>query len=114
MSENLIAPTESNVRYWSTRILDTLEEEKWNRSHLEAVIRELLQKDTEMSANDQARAVLRAIFELTDGCADGAPDASQHDKMCSLIAGMCRPFVKAVAKAPAAHPEPEIHTRFEP
>lgn len=34
-----------------------------------------------------AQAALCEIFDLTDPYADGAPDASEHDKLCNQIAG---------------------------
>ncbi len=91
--ENLIAPTESNVRYWTQRVMDVAYEDRHYDDNVERVIRELLEKDTEMAANDQARAVLDDIFELVDGYADGTADATSYDRLCAVIADKCRPFI---------------------
>lgn len=42
---------------------------------------------------DELAALLKAlqtIYDLTEGSADGAPDASEHDKLCNRIAGICK------------------------
>lgn len=36
---------------------------------------------------------LEEIYELADAHADGAPDASHHDKLCNWIAGKLAPFI---------------------
>lgn len=40
----------------------------------------------------KATAALKAIFAATDPYADGAPDASAHDKVCNEIASLARPW----------------------
>ena len=42
----------------------------------------------------KATAALKAIFAVTDPYADGAPDASAHDKLCNEIAAKLKPFIK--------------------
>lgn len=37
---------------------------------------------------------LEAIYELTEGSADGAPDASAHDRLANEIAGLAHPWRK--------------------
>ena len=36
----------------------------------------------------KARDALQRIYNLTEGSADGAPDASAHDKLCLEISGI--------------------------
>jgi hypothetical protein len=40
----------------------------------------------------QAGAALKAIFDATDPYADGAPEASAHDKLCNEISALARPW----------------------
>jgi len=40
-----------------------------------------------------AKSVLTQIYNDTEGYADGAPDASSHDKLCNEISSICKPFV---------------------
>lgn len=42
----------------------------------------------------KATAALKAIFAATDPYADGAPDASAHDKLCNEISSLARPWVR--------------------
>ncbi len=91
--EDLVSPTYSNARYWTQRVMDVAYEDRHYDDNVERVIRELLEKDTEMAANDQARAVLDDIFELVDGYADGTADATSYDRLCAVIADKCRPFI---------------------
>lgn len=41
------------------------------------------------------REAIKNIYYLTEGCADGAPDASAHDKLCNEIADKLQPFLKS-------------------
>ena len=40
------------------------------------------------------RAAIQTIYYDTEGYADGAPDASRHDKLCNEIAATLKPFIK--------------------
>jgi len=40
-----------------------------------------------------AKSVLTQIYNDTEGYADGAPDASSHDKLCNEISSICKSFV---------------------
>lgn len=40
------------------------------------------------------REAIKDIYFLTEGCADGAPDASAHDKLCNEVAAKLQPFIK--------------------
>ena len=40
------------------------------------------------------RGAIKNIYYLTEGYADGAPDASAHDKLCNEIADKLQPFLK--------------------
>jgi len=42
---------------------------------------------------NSAKATLTQLYHLTDPYADGAPDASSHDKLCNEISSICKPFV---------------------
>jgi hypothetical protein len=58
--ENLIAATEENVRYWTQRIMDELEE-PWTAQRISQVIRELLTADTNESVVTSLRAEVEAL-----------------------------------------------------
>lgn len=40
------------------------------------------------------REAIKNIYYLTEGYADGAPDASAHDKLCNEIADKLKPLIK--------------------
>lgn len=42
----------------------------------------------------KATAALKAIFDCTDPYADGAPDASDHDKLCNEVSALARPWAR--------------------
>lgn len=42
----------------------------------------------------KATAALKAIFDATDPYADGAPDATAHDKLCNEISSLARPWAR--------------------
>ncbi len=44
--------------------------------------------------NAEMRATMQIIYDAADGCADGAPDASAHDKLCLELTHTLRPFIK--------------------
>jgi hypothetical protein len=60
--ENLIAATEENVRYWTQRIMDELEE-PWTAQRISQVIRELLTADTNESVVTSLRAEVEGLKE---------------------------------------------------
>ncbi len=37
-----------------------------------------------------AREALKQIYDDTEGCADGAPDASAHDKVCNHVSSIAK------------------------
>lgn len=44
--------------------------------------------------NAEMRATIQRIYDMTECCADGAPDASAHDKLCNELAHTLKPFLK--------------------
>lgn len=48
----------------------------------------------ETSENEAMREAIKNIYYLTEGYADGAPDASAHDKLCNEIADKLKPLIK--------------------
>ena len=38
--------------------------------------------------------VIESIYDRNEGFADGAPDASPHDKLCNEISSKLKPFIK--------------------
>ena len=42
----------------------------------------------------KATTALKAIFEITDPYADGAIDASAHDKLCNEVSSLARPWAR--------------------
>jgi len=44
--------------------------------------------------NAKMRATMQIIYDAADSCADGAPDASDHDKLCLELTHTLRPFIK--------------------
>ena len=44
--------------------------------------------------NADMRATMQIIYDAADSCADGAPDASDHDKLCLELTHTLRPFIK--------------------
>jgi hypothetical protein len=43
---------------------------------------------------EEMRATMQIIYDATECCADGAPDASAHDKLCNEISSAIKPFLK--------------------
>lgn len=60
--ENLIAPTESNVRYWTQMVMDVTEQEGWSDKDIAKVIRELLEKDTHYAAVNKSVDAMTVHF----------------------------------------------------
>ncbi len=52
------------------------------------------ERDEAREENEAMREAIKDIYYLTEGCADGAPDASAHDKLCNEIADKLQPFIK--------------------
>ncbi len=52
--------------------------------------RELNAAKAELAA---MKKVIRKIYYETETCADGAPDATAHDKLCNEIAYELKPFI---------------------
>src|SRR4051812_38794175 len=48
-------------------------------------------KDAEIA---RMKAALQAIWDETDDHADGAEDASRHDKLCARVSDLARGFIK--------------------
>lgn len=44
--------------------------------------------------NTEMREVIKAIYHDTEGYADGAPDASDHDRLCNEISSKLQPYLK--------------------
>ena len=42
----------------------------------------------------EMRETIQIIYDATECCADGAPDASDHNKLCLEIAATLKPFLK--------------------
>jgi hypothetical protein len=42
----------------------------------------------------ELKKVIRKIYYETETCADGAPDATDHDKLCNEIACELKPFIR--------------------
>jgi len=50
------------------------------------------ERDEAREENEAMREAIKDIYYLTEGCADGAPDASAHDKLCNEIADKLKLF----------------------
>ena len=44
--------------------------------------------------NEAMRATMQIIYDACDTCADGAPDASDHDKLCLELTHTLQPYLK--------------------
>jgi len=44
--------------------------------------------------NAKMRATMQIIYDAADSCADGAPDASDHDKLCLELTHTLQPHLK--------------------
>jgi len=47
---------------------------------------------------DQMRKVIREVYYDTETCADGAPDASAHDRVCNEVSSKLEPFLGSTSK----------------
>lgn len=58
----------------------------------------VIRREREMSEakaeNAAMRATMQRLYDMTECCADGAPDASAHDKLCNELAHTLKPFLK--------------------
>ena len=52
--------------------------------------RELNAAKAELAA---MKKVIRKIYYETETCADGAPDATDHDKLCNEVSSQLEPFI---------------------
>jgi hypothetical protein len=68
----------------------------YGEHHLEADFARKLERerDEAREQNQTMREAIKDIYYLTEGCADGAPDASAHDKLCNEIAAKLQLFIK--------------------
>lgn len=60
--ENLIEPSEENVRHWTQRIQDLHHEGGYTDRNIEKVIRELLSHDTYYSAHAELKQKIKALL----------------------------------------------------
>lgn len=44
--------------------------------------------------NEAMKNLIRQIYYDTEGYADGAPDATAHDKLCNEISSQLEPYIK--------------------
>ena len=44
--------------------------------------------------NAGMRATIQIIYDAAECCADGAPDASDHDKLCNELTNSLKAFIK--------------------
>lgn len=99
-TEDLISPTDSNVQYWTQRIMDEIEE-SFTSQRISQVIRELLKNDTQASANENALDMFRDEFKRIKAC----PDVSDEVKgLCDrAIQGIESrvPLIKQIERAEA-------------
>jgi hypothetical protein len=49
---------------------------------------------TATAENAAMREAIKDIYYDTEGYADGAPDASRHDKLCNEISSILQPYLK--------------------
>jgi len=42
----------------------------------------------------ELKKVIRKIYYETETCADGAPDATDHDKLCNEVSSQLEPYIK--------------------
>ena len=63
-----------------------------------------------MKTPNIARDIVQRIYNDTEGCADGAPDASAHDKLCNHVASLAKRALEIMDLSEDAgehHPEPK-------
>ena len=51
------------------------------------------QPPIKVNSNQEMHRAIQEIYFLVEGSADGAPDASPHDKLCNQILGLIRHLV---------------------
>ena len=49
---------------------------------------------TATAENAAMREVIKSFYDDTEGYADGAPDATAHDKLCNEISSKLQPYLK--------------------
>lgn len=53
----------------------------------------VIEPDPRSKQLEAMRKVITSIYNSIEGYADGAPDASAHDKLCNEIASKLKPFI---------------------
>jgi hypothetical protein len=51
------------------------------------------QQPIKVNSNQEMHRAIQEIYFLVEGSADGAPDATPHDKLCNQILGLIRHLV---------------------
>jgi regulator of replication initiation timing len=84
--ENLIEPTESNVRYWSQRIIDLYTTQgEFTEPNVERVIRELLTADTHYAATVELQKKLdEQGLRISEALNDAGAPMDEVDGMCPM------------------------------
>jgi len=52
------------------------------------------ERDEARAEIETMREVINQTYDMTEGYADGAPDATAHDKLCNEISSKLKPFIK--------------------
>jgi hypothetical protein len=42
----------------------------------------------------ELKKVIRKVYYETETCADGAPDATDHDKLCNEVSSQLEPYIR--------------------
>lgn len=76
---------------WKNKQIAGLEESLFSaKNKIESLTKE---RDEARKDAEAFRVQLREIYYIAETYADGAPDASEHDKRCNELAGMTEPYV---------------------
>ena len=90
---------DDNAPFVLVRLAKTLERElnaaTQERADLGALVDKLERELTKANAElAELKKVIRKIYYETETYADGAPDATDHDKLCNDISSQLEPFIK--------------------